>query len=652
MQVCNTARASFLEKIGKSVLMTGMEASEMRKKFLAFFELRGHTIVPSSSLIPSDPSVLLTTAGMQQFKSYLTGQADPIQDFGNRNVFSIQKSFRTTDIDEVGDNSHLTFFEMLGNFSFGGYFKERAIPLSFEFITSQDGLNLDPHKLFITAFKGDDEVPRDDEAIELWKQQFEKAGIGTEIGERIFLYGREKNWWEAGSGPAGPDAEMFYDRGTPHDPKFGSVCHPNCDCGRFVEIGNDVFVQYNKTKEGKYEPLRQKAIDNGRGFERLVMVAQGKKSVFETDLFAPVMSSIVPILGDKPIEKVRLIADHIRASVFLIGDGIDPSNEGRGYILRRLIRRAMVAHYKYIGAGLDTKFYLAPAKEVVRIYSLEKQYSNLRENEDRILNIIGVETEKFGRTLDRGLQEFKKTIGPLFIAWEGEKEKKVKDKLIPAHIVFRLYDTYGFPVEVTREIARTEYSADIDEEGFKKRVEQHRKISRAGVEKKFGGHGLLLDTGELKAGSEEELKIVTRLHTATHLLNAALRKVLGEGVEQRGSDITAERTRFDFQYSRKLTNEELKKVEELVNYAIKKDFPITIEEMPLDEAKRSGALFFYKGHYPERVKVYTVGDSKETFSKELCGGPHVSRTGEIEELTVVKEEASSAGVRRIRAKIS
>ncbi len=608
--------------------MENMDSMEIRKRFLEFFAKRGHAIVPSSSLIPGDPSVLLTTAGMQQFKPFLTGQADPIKSFGSKNVTSLQKVFRTTDIDEIGDNFHLTFFQMLGNFSFGGYFKEYAIPLSFEFITSKDGLGIDPHRLFVTAFKGDEEVPRDDEAIALWQEQFKKVGMDAKVGERIFLYGRGKNWWEAGPGPAGPDAEMFYDFGTPHDQKFGPECHPNCDCGRFVEIGNDVFVQYNKINEGKYEPLEQKSVDNGRGFERLVMVVQGKKSIYETDLFAPLMELLPP---EVEIRRKRIIVDHLRGSMFLLADGVRPSNKEAGYILRRLLRRSFAYEKMY---SIPVYVFDAIIHDIVREYG--EFYPELMRENENIRKEFADEREKFSKTLERGIKELKSLSGAL-----------------NAESAFKLYESYGLPYEIIKELAGEQGNL-LTREGFDEEFKKHQEISRAGREKKFGGHGLILDTGELKAADEAELKKVTRLHSATHLLNAALHKILGpafSGIEQRGSDITVERTRFDFLFPRKLTSEEIKKIEDLVNYAVTKDFPVTIKEMPAEEAKKSGALYFYKGNYPPMVKVYTVGDKNEIFSRELCGGPHVNRTGEIGRFKIAKEESSSAGVRRIRAVI-
>lgn len=608
-----------------------MDSQEIRQRFLDFFRQQRHEIVASSSLMPDDPSVLLTTAGMQQFKPYLTGSADPVRDFGTKTVFSFQKCFRTTDIDEVGDDSHLTFFEMAGNFSFGDYFKERAILLSFEFITSVIGI--DPKRLFVTAFKGDDEVPRDDEAIKLWQEQFKKVGIDAKIGERIFLYGREKNWWEAGVGPAGPDAEMFYDFGNTHDPKFGPECHPNCDCGRFVEIGNDVFVQYSKILDGKYEPLRQKSIDNGRGFERIVMIMQGKKNIFETDLF----SSIMDLLPEQVSEKQkRIMADHLRGIVFLLADGIRPSNKDRGYILRRLMRRVFV--YENINK-LDQDLIKKILEEIINQYGVF--YAELTQASQSIFSELNLESEAFKATLSRGLKELEK------------KES------INGQTAFDLYQSFGLPYEIIKELGGDK-AADLTRESFDKELQRHQEISRAGAEKKFGGHGMA--SGDLTAANEEELKIKTRLHTATHLLNAALRKVLGDSLEQRGSDITAERIRFDFLFPRKLTPEEIQETENLVKQAISNNYPVTIEEMDLDQAKNSGALFFFKGNYPAKVKVYTIGgdlstlqqnsgqaSSRPPFSRELCGGPHLKSTGEIGHFRIIKEESSSSGVRRIRA---
>src|SRR3989344_5605032 len=568
-----------------------MTHQEIRQKFLKFFESKGHKIVPSSSLLPSDPSVLFTTAGMQQFKPYFLGTADPVKDLSSKNVVTLQKCFRTSDIDEVGDVSHGTFFEMLGNFSFGGYSKKEAISFSFEFITSKEGLGLDPHRLYVTAFKGEEKVPRDDEAIVFWQEQFKTIGIDAKIGERIFLYGREKNWWEAGPGPAGPDAEMFYDLGLSHDPKFGKECHPNCDCGKFI--------------------------DNGRGFERLVMVMEGKKNMYETSIFEPIMSRL-PSHFD--LRTKRIIADHSRAIVFLAGEGILPSNKEQGYVMRRLMRRIMALNIPHdiIDVVIDT---------------YAEQYPELRAQRLEIMQAYKDEFDKFTKTLSGGKKEL------------GRLEK------IDASSAFKLYESFGLPYELIKDIAGSK-AKDLTREAFDEEFKKHQEKSRAGAEKKFGGHGLLLDTGELKVGNEEELKKATRLHTATHLLHAALRKVLGDEVKQAGSDITAERLRFDFSFSRKLTLEEIQKIEDLANEAVKKDYVVTKEEMAYEDALKSGALAFFKLKYPPKVNVYSIGDpakSGQVFSKELCGGPHVSHTAEIGKIKITKEETVSAGVRRIRA---
>ncbi len=587
--------------------------------------------MPSSSLLPNDPSVLFTTAGMQQFKPYFLGTLDASKDFQSKTVFTIQKCFRTTDIDETGDASHLTFFEMVGNFSFGGYFKKEAIALSFDFITSSDGMGLDPRRLYVTAFKGDEKVPKDDEAISIWQEQFKKANIDAKVGERIFLYGREKNWWEAGVGPAGPDSEMFYDLGKQHDTKFGPTCHPNCDCGRFIEIGNDVFMQYSKDDAGNYTPLKNKNVDNGRGFERLVMVMQGKTNIFETDLFQPVIE-LLP--SDMNVRIKRIIADHSRAVAFLLADGVRPSNKDQGYVLRRLMRRIIVHEYMAHSGTFTIKDIIS---FVVEMYW--GIYPSLKNEE--VISEFEKEKEKFDKTLQNGLKELKRAT------------------VIDAATAFKLYESFGLPYEIIKELGGPR-SDGLKREDFEEEFKKHQEKSRAGAEKKFGGHGLLLDTGELKAGNEEELKKATRLHTATHLLHASLRKVLGSEVHQAGSDITAERLRFDFNFPRKLTPEEIKKIEDLANEAVQKDYKVTKEEMAYEDAIKSGALAFFKLKYPNRVNVYTIGpepvegqspsvNSGSPFSRELCGGPHVSHTAEIGKIKITKEEAVSAGVRRIRA---
>lgn len=567
-----------------------MDSHELRKTFLCFFEERGHVIVPSSSLIPDDPSVLFTTAGMQQFKPYYTGKADAEKHFGAKNTASVQKCFRTSDIDEVGDESHLTFFEMLGNFSFGGYFKKEAIQYAYDFFKELD-LAID----YVSVFGGDDEVPADEESETIWQERGVKD---------IRRMGREHNFWgpTGSEGPCGPTTEIYING---------------------VEIWNIVFNQYYCKTDKTLVPLETPGVDTGMGLERLAMVLQKKKNIFETDLFAPFME-LLP--QDVTIRHRHVIADHLRGAAFLLADGVRPSNKEAGYVLRRLMRRVLAYEnlYKIQGHVFD-----AIMHDMVHQYGA--CYGELLRENNQIREEFSKERDRFGKTLDRGIVEMDKNINAM-----DEK------------LAFQLYETFGIPFEIIKEAGGLR-GKELDRKRFNEEFAKHQKISRAGQEKKFGGHGLLLDTGELKAGNEEELNIVTRLHTATHLLNAALHKVLGDEVEQRGSDITAQRTRFDFSFSRRLTSEEISRIEELVNHAIKKDFPMTKKEMDLDDAKKTGALFMAKGHYPERVYVYTVGDGKEIFSRELCGGPHVSHTGEIGRFRIIREESSSAGVRRIRA---
>jgi len=551
--------------------------------------------VPSSSLVPDDPSVLLTTAGMQQFKKYFTGELDAQKDFGSKNTTSIQKSFRTSDIDEVGDDTHDTFFEMLGNFSFGGYFKKEAIEYAHDFLTRELGLEID----YVTVFEGDKEVPADTESEEIWRS------LGVINIKRL---GRADNFWgpTGVEGPCGPTTEIFMKNLK-------------------SEVWNLVFNQYYLHPDGFLEKLKTPGADTGMGLERLATVAQKKRNIFETDLFAPLLALIDE---GKPERVKRIIADHGRAVSFLISDGVIPSNKGAGYVLRRLMRR-MIVH--------GTEFEKLFAK-VVEIYGETYKELNLKQ----ILQEFEKENSKFQKTLKSGLREL------------GKLEK------IDAASGFKLYETYGLPFEILKD---AEISGDkakgLNREDFEKEFAKHQEKSRAGAEKKFGGHGLLLDTGELKAVDERELKIVTRLHTATHLMQAALREVLGPEVKQNGSDITAERTRFDFFFSRKVTPEEIKKVEDLVNKKIAEDLPVSFVELPLEEAKLTGALYFSaqgrsasggKAKYGSKVKVYYIGKDLETaWSREFCGGPHVSHTSEVGKFKILKEESASSGIRRIRA---
>ena len=573
-----------------------MTHTEIREKFLNFFKERGHTIVPSSSLLPTDPSVLFTTAGMQQFKPYYTGQADAMKDFGSLNTASIQKSMRTSDIDEVGDESHLTFFEMLGNFSFGGYFKKEAIQYAHEFITKEMGLEID----YVSVFAGEGNpstgsgqvVPEDTESQEIWKR------IDSNI--TIKKFGRSDNFWgpTGNEGPCGPTSEIYV---------------------KGLEVWNLVFNEFYQHPDGRLEPLKTPGIDTGMGLERLAMVVQQKENIFETDLFTGLIDNT--FLNSQELRNKRIIADHARASVFLIADGVIPSNKEQGYILRRLMRRALV-HLS--SAGQND---LSPFEAVIKNY--QGIYPNL--NVDLIIPTIKSEADKFGRTINQGIKELSKL------------------SKLDASAAFRLYESYGLPFELLKDIAGSKAEV-LTREDFDVEFKKHQEKSRAGAEKKFGGHGMV--AGDLTAANEEELKIKTRLHTATHLLHTALRQVLGNDVKQAGSDITAERLRFDFSFPRKLTTEEIEKIEAIANTAVEKDYPVKFEEMNLDDAIKAGALAFFKLKYPERVKVYTIGNDSEVYSKEICGGPHVTHTNEISHITIKKDEAVSAGVRRIRAIVS
>lgn len=564
--------------------------------------------MPSSSLIPDDPSVLLTTAGMQQFKPYYTGQADPItsphptlggKPVGSKNAVSIQKCFRTSDIDEVGDESHDTFFEMLGNFSFGykpgeqgspkgGYFKQEAIQYAKEFF---DSINLPIE--YVTVFGGDKEmgIAADEESEAIWK----KLGV-----QDIRRKGREDNFWgpTGNEGPCGPTTELYVNN---------------------VEIWNIVFNEYYCDKDGRFSPSKQKGVDTGMGLERLSMASQEVPTIFDTDLFTPILE-LLP--EDMPLHVKRILADHARGTSFLIADGVRPSNKEKGYVLRRLMRRMLVlCDREKIDSLLD---------KVINMYG--EFYANLESGV--IHEVFLEEAKKFSQTLQKGLKELERL------------------SQVDASGAFKLYESYGLPFEVIKDLGGDK-AKELTRKDFDAEFVKHQEISRAGREKKFGGHGLLLDTGELKAANEEEVKKVTRLHTATHLLQAALRKVLGESVHQDGSDITAERLRFDFTFPRALTQQELEKVSDWVNGIIKKDVPMRFEEMLYDVAKKTGALYFEKEKYPEMVKVYTAEDPKtgEIYSKEFCGGPHVEHTGELKKFLILKQEAVSAGVRRIRATV-
>ena len=644
-------------------------ANELRSLFLKFFESKGHARIPSASVIPeNDPTVLFTTAGMHPLVPYLMGEKHPM---GTR-LTDVQKCIRTGDIDDVGDPSHLTFFEMLGNWSLGDYFKEQMIPWSWEFLTSKEWLGLDPDKLAFTVFEGDADCPRDEEAANLWRAQGVKD-------DHLFYLPKKHNWWgPAGiTGPCGPDTEMFIIR---DQPPCGPDCSPACSCGRYLEIWNDVFMQYEKQADGTFIPLKQKNVDTGMGLERTYCVLMGAKTVYETEIFAGIIGKIEALSGrkygqdDETTRAIRIISDHMRTATFIIGDdrGVTPSNVDQGYVLRRLIRRAVRHGMKL---GLPEGFTSQIAQVIIDQY--KDVYPELERNAGHILEQLKLEEERFQRTLKKGQAEFEKVYGNMarrkdaLTALKANKTdpaaveaalkvlpprpenkpiiEKVKDGAITdAEIdavlatcekidganAFKLYDTYGFPIEITCEMA-AEKGVNVDVEGFEERFKKHQENSHAGAEQRF------------KGGLQDHSEQTTKLHTATHLLHAALRKVLGPEVAQKGSNITPERLRFDFSFGRKMTEEEKKEVERLVNEYIQAAAPITCEEMTVAEAKAQGAIGLFESKYGERVKVYTMGP----FSKEICGGPHASNTGDLKSFYIIKEEASSAGVRRIKANI-
>ncbi len=612
-----------------------MTGNDIRATFLRFFEGKGHKIIPSASVIPeNDPTVLFTTAGMHPLVPYLMGEKHPE---GTRLADS-QKCVRTGDIDEVGDNRHLTFFEMLGNWSLGDYFKHEAIEWSFALLTGKEWFGLDPKRLSVTVFEGDADAPRDDESIGIWQKQFAKAGIDARVGEKIFTYPKAKNWWgPAGqTGPCGPDTEMFYDTLGLADPKAHAPgwqgtesCHPNCDCGRHVEIWNDVFMQYNKNADGSFSPLAQKNVDTGMGLERMAMMLQKAETVFETDLFKPLIAKIEALSGKRygedadAVRAMRVVADHIKTATFIIGDprGVGPSNTDQGYIVRRLIRRAVRFGRQL---GIEGSFASQVADAVIAMYA--DAYPELSANRARVIAELDAEEKKFSETLQRGLQEATKL-----------KEQYATLLEVPGQSAFYLYESFGFPKELTEEVMGKKVNSREWEDAMK----SHQEKSRAGAEQKFSG------------GLADHSEIVVRMHTATHLLHQALRTVLGPHVEQKGSNITHERLRFDFTHGQKMTPEQVREAEEIVNQQIAKDLPVHFEMLTVDEAKAKGAIGLFEDKYAtlgNKVKVYMVGDDERGyFSKEICGGPHVEHTAMVGKFKILKEEASSAGVRRIKA---
>ena len=581
-----------------------MKAIEIRNKYLNFFKEHGHSVIPSASLIPeNDPSVLFNTAGMQPLVPYLLGEKHPL---GTR-LTDYQKCVRTNDIDEVGDNRHLTYFEMLGNWSLGDYFKEESIQMSFDFLTKE--LQIPVEKLSVTVFAGDKDCPRDEVAAECWK----KAGI---LDGHIYYYGKDDNWWIAGEeGPCGPDTEMFFDTGKP---ACGPDCQPSCDCGKYVEIWNNVFMEYFKDKEGNYTKLSQKNVDTGLGLERMAMLLQGKETPFDTEIFKPVMDKLVELEKVDIIESRRIVAEHLRSSMMIIADGGRPSNVDRGYVLRRLIRR-MVRHMNKLQIDLDEISTLID----INVENLKEMYPELETNHETIKSVIIEEKNKFVKTLAHGEKEFQK---------EMNKAKEQGKNMIDGKAVFKLYDTYGFPPEVTSELAQ-ENNMTVDMKKFDELFKAHQEKSRMGSEQKF------------KGGLAEQNDITIAYHTATHLLNAALKIVLGPETHQRGSNITVDRMRFDFNCDHKMTEEEKQKAEDLVNKWIEEGLDVTVEEMKKEDAVKSGAECMFIEKYPDIVTVYSIGN----VSKELCGGPHVKNTRELGKFKIKKEEASSAGIRRIKA---
>ncbi len=586
-----------------------MDAQEMRETYVDFFKGKEHTYISSAPLIPeNDPTVLFTTAGMHPLVPYLLGERHPA---GTRLV-DFQKCVRTGDIDEVGDASHLTFFEMLGNWSLGDYFKKESIAWSYEFLT--DVLGMDPNQLAVTAFEGEGDIPRDEETAAIWRSH----GMRD---DQIYFYGKEDNWWgPAGqTGPCGPDTEIFYDDGRP---KCGPDCGPSCHCGKFTEIWNNVFMQYFKDADGKFTPLKQMNVDTGMGLERILRILNGKETVYDTPLFTGIIGKLEQISGRtygtdaEDTKAFRIVADHLRAATFILGDGVTPSKMGQGYILRRLIRRAS----RYMSKlGIEDACMQTISEVVISEYS--KAYPELERNREFILTNISGEEEKFRKTLTKGLRRFNEMLSE-----NGDR------KVLDGEMVFRLYDTFGFPVELTQELA-AEQGLEVDIDDFNNRFRTHQENSRAGADQQF------------KGGLADHAVETTKLHTATHLLNAALRRFVSPDIQQKGSNITAERLRFDFNLDRKCTPEELKAIEEFVNEAIRAEIPVVCEEMPYEEAMARGAIGVFTDKYGEMVKVYTIGD----ISCELCGGPHVSNTSELQGFKIKKEESSAAGVRRIKA---
>ena len=594
-----------------------MKSDDVRREYIEFYKARGHTEIPSAPLVPeNDPTTLFTSSGMQPLIPYLLGQSHP----SGRRLVDSQKSFRSQDIDEVGDNSHTTFFEMLGNWSLGDYFKKEQLPWIWEFLTKE--LNLPKEKLYVSVFEGNKAVPRDDESAGIW----EKLGVP---GNKVFYYGVDKNWWSRSGEPdnmppgepGGPDSEVFFDFGTTHDPKFGKSCHPNCQCGRFMEIANSVFMQYQKQDNGSLMELAQKNVDFGGGLERLTAATEGVSDIFKTDLFQPIITVIEKIAdksygqSEDETRSIRIIADHIKGAVMMMADGVLPSNKTQGYVLRRLIRRSLLYGRK-LGLSKDLTYIGKLVKPVAEIYG--RAYPTVMEKSADIELLLQEEALRFGKTLELGIAEI----------------DKVKD--LSGKIAFMLYETYGFPWEMTVEIA-ADKGQQIDRKEFESEFKKHQELSRTAAK------------GMFKGGLADHSEETTKLHTAHHLLLASLQKVVDPGIKQRGSNITSERLRMDINFGRKITPDELTKVERLVNEKIKEDLPVTRIEMERGEAEKVGAQMEFGHKYPDKVSVYFIGVRDHYFSAEFCGGPHVNHTGIIGYLKIQKEESAGGGIRRLYA---
>ena len=603
---------------------------ELRKKFKSFWEKRGHKEVPPTQLVPqNDPTTLFTGSGMQQFVPNLLGEPHPL----GTKLFNVQHCIRVQDIEEVGDNRHDTFFEMMGNWSLGDYFKKEQLNYFFTFLTDKDeGLGLEPKRLYVTAFEGNDHIPQDKESIEVWQEIFKGVGIEAKIGERIFLYDATKNWWSRAGvpenmppgEPGGPDSEVFYQFDVPHDPRYGKDCHPNCNCGRFLEIGNSVFMEYKKLPDGTFEELPKKNVDFGGGLERFLAAAQNDPDIFKTDVFNDIVRRIELVTttnysDPKNQSSIRIVADHIKTSVFLIKNDVYPSNKEHGYVLRRLLRRALLK-LRSLKKDFKSEDVSVIARSVLSTYG--GIYFDISNDESKVTVVVDEEMKKFEKSISTGMKLIEKM------------------QSVDAKAAFDLYQTYGFPLELTEEILK-ERGHKIDRKAFYEEFNKHKELSRSS------------SAGKFKGGLADHSEQVIKYHTATHLLHQALFDVLGNDVKQAGSNITGERLRFDFSNSFTPTDEEIKKVEKIINEKINKALPVNFKIMPKSKADKVGARSFFKEKYGEQVKVYYIGETekniKDAYSKEFCGGPHVKNTKEISKLKIDKFKKIGSNLYRIYA---